>query len=365
MTPPKYVGVILAHTNANFRLFLNGVLDYVNRNGGWSLDLRTGRRNERPASAAELVRCNGVIANELAASTIRRLRGNGVPVILISTGKRASRDVPVVHSDNPAIARAAAEYLLGKRCASYAYVPEYGARWSAERGRAFAAELAKAGQRLNVLEDGDAASLGARLAALPRPVAVFAACDMKSRDVLDACRSADLRIPDDVSILGVDDDELLCRMSSPALSSIPLDFRSAGFRAAEILERMMSGELNGQDAPDILYDRGEVVERLSTQRSISTDMIAARCLDYLQRNFSRPLRVGEIAAELHVGRRTLEKKFREATGKTINAELIRLRIEKATQLLRLPQNSHESIAAACGFYDATHLRVTLRRHGSR
>ena len=94
-------------------------------------------------------------------------------------------------------------------------------------------------------------------------------------------------------------------------------------------------------------------------------MIAAKCLDYLQRNFSRPLRVGEIAAELHVGRRTLEKKFREATGRTINAELIRLRIEKATQLMRSPQNSHESIAAACGFYDATHLRVTLRRHGRR
>jgi len=365
MTSPKLVGVILAHTNANFRLFLHGVLDYVNRNGGWSLDLRTGRRNERPASAAELVRCNGVIANELAASTIRKLRRYGVPVILISPGKRSSCDVPVVHSDNPAIARAAAEYLLGKRCTSYAYVPEYGAHWSAERWRAFASELSKSGQTSNLLDGGDAAALGARLAALPRPVAVFAACDMKSRDVLDACRSAGLRVPDDVSILGVDDDELLCRMSSPALSSIPLDFRSAGFRAAEMLERMMNGELRGEDAPDILYERGEVIERLSTQRSISTDMIAARCLDYLHRNFSRQLRVGEIAAELRVGRRTLEKKFREATGKTINAELIRLRIEKATQLLRSPQNSHESVAAACGFYDATHLRVTLRRHGRR
>ena len=170
-------------------------------------------------------------------------------------------------------------------------------------------------------------------------------------------------MPDDVSILGVDDDELLCRMSSPPLSSIPLDFRGAGFRAAEMLERMMAGALRPEDAPDIIYDRGEVVERLSTQRSMSTDMIAARCLDYLQRNFSRSLRVGEIAAELGMGRRTLEKKFRETTGTTINAEIIRLRLEKARQLMKSSRNSLEQVAAACGFYDATHLRVTLREHG--
>lgn len=360
MATAKNVGVILTHTNETFRLFLHGLLDYVNRRGGWTLDLRTGRRNERPVSMAELLRCDGVIANDLAPATIRELKRHHVPLILLSPGNRTSRGVPIVHSDNAAIARAAADYLLGKQCTTYVYIPEGRAKWSEQRRRGFAEFLRRAGHPLHVLDGDDTTVLGERLSALPRPIAVFAACDMKARDTLDACRRAELKVPDDVSILGVDDDDLLCRMSSPALSSIPLDFRSAGFRAAEMLEKMMTGEIEPSTAPDILYDRGEVIERLSTQRALSADLIVARCLDYLQCHFTRPLRVNEITVELGIGRRTLEKKFREATGTTINAELIRLRLEKATQLMKSSSDSLERIAVACGFYDASHLRATLR-----
>ena len=169
-------------------------------------------------------------------------------------------------------------------------------------------------------------------------------------------------MPDDVLILGVDNNETLCEMSRPTLSSIPLTSYDAGYRAAEILDRVLRGEISTKEMPDIFYTGGPVTERLSTAHSFAYDMLVRRCREVLAQEFSAPIRVSALATRFRVSRRTLETHFRAVTGTTIAEEVTRLRIERAKHLLSTTDKTLTQIADECGFFDISHFSATFLRH---
>ena len=364
-----HVVILLESTYPTHTQILRGILRFTQLHAPWTLDVRTGRAGEPTSFGAEKWKVDGIIANRLPPELSALIRRHRTPTIVMNDIGREVRPIARILCDNAAIARLAAETLAGKGFENFAFVGERsGIHWSVARERVFADEIARRGFpcRVYQADEGGGAEDGRRLQdwlrALPRPTALFAAYDIRARQVLDACHAAGLAVPDDIAILGVDDDEVICETASPALSSIPLSMADAGFRAAELLDRVMSTGRRPRGAADIIFTGTRVVARRSTARDAVADALVRRCRALMEANAGRPFNVADLVASLGVSRRTLETRFRAATGRSLNDEITELRIRRAKTMLAKSALPQSAIAAACGFCDASHLNVIFRRH---
>ena len=364
-----HVVILLESTYPTHTQILRGILRFTQLHAPWTLDVRTGRAGEPTSFGAGKWKVDGIIANRLPPELSALIRRHRTPTIVMNDIGREVRPIARILCDNAAIARLAAETLAGKGFENFAFVGERsGIHWSVARERVFADEIARRGFpcRVYPTDEGGGAENGRRLQdwlrALPRPTALFAAYDIRARQVLDACHAAGLSVPDDIAILGVDDDEVICETAAPALSSIPLSMADAGFRAAELLDRVMSTGRRPRGAADIIFTGTHVAARRSTARDAVADALVRRCRALMEANVGRPFNVADLVASLGVSRRTLETRFRAATGRSLNDEITELRIRRAKTMLAKSALPQSAIAAACGFCDASHLNVIFRRH---
>ena len=309
------VQISLINAYATHSDMLRGILDYVRSHASWALDLRTGRRDEARDKADDWKSCDGLIVNRTTPELMRLVRTRRLPAVLVSAGPRPGFPGCVLSCDNAPIVSAAVRHLRFRSCAAYAFVGVPGMPWST----------------------------------------------IRAREVEDCCRLAGCRVPDDVMIVGVDNDETLCEMSSPTLSSIPLSTREAGYRAAEILDRAMRGELPADDLPDVTYTGDKVIERQSSEFPFAHDDIVRRCRELIAARFTEALYVSDLARLLNVSRRTLETRYRALTGMSVNQDILSRRIELAKRLLAETDRRQEDIALACGFCDASHLGALFRQ----
>ena len=343
----------------NNRSAMRGILRFAQRTPGWSTTIFTGPFRERTGFALADWPVRGVIAEYENAGAVRWAKARGLPYSLVfPDAEREARD--------EAGGRLAAEHLLSLCIPNFAFLGAAGnPHWSAARRRGFLAALARRGAGCAEFPSrgrGDVRSrLAAWLASLPRPVAVFAAYDVLARQALDSALRTGLDIPGDMAVLGFDDDELLCASSRPALSSIGVDVARIGETAAAALDAMMRGLRRIRREPPETALR--LVTRGSTARrpAGAGDRLAGRCLAAVDARFAQRLTVGALAKELGVSRRTLETRFKAATGGTVRAAILDRRIARAKELLRTGGNTLDDIAAACGFCDASHLGLVFRR----
>lgn len=357
------IAIFLTNAYTTHAAMLRGILSYSRTHTNWALELKSGRRGEAPLADFDWSTCDGAFVYGTTPAILRRIRQRHLPVVLVTSDDVPSFPGCALHCDNAPIAATAAHHLLARHCAAYAFMHVPGMSWSRERGSIFADMIAHEG--LPCRHASGRAALQRLIAHAPKPLGIFAADDIRAREVLDVCQAVGCSVPDDVVVLGVDDDETLCEMSNPTLSSIPLSSQDAGYRAAEILDRMLRGELSPEDHPRVTYTGTTVVERQSTARSFARDMLVRRCRDLLASDFASPLRVGDLARSLGVARRTLETHFRAVTGVSVADEITRLRIEHAKKLLATTSRTQERIALDCGFCDASHLGAVFRRHLGR
>ena len=258
------------------------------------------------------------------------------------------------------VAREAATNLAVRQSfASFGYVnaPE-GKSWSSERGEFFREALAERGLGCAVFPPRRR-GLGAWIAALPRPAAICAANDPTARAVADAALAHGLRIPEDVAVLGIDDDPKFCLGASPALSSVVQDFESCGYQAAEALQLLMDGNTSG---PALLrYGARGVSIRESTLSSSPYANLVQRAFEYIDANACDPtFGVDAVAQHLGVSRRLLDMRFRQLGQKPVHAVLLARRLEQARLLLEQGDLSIESITSACGFVNRTHLKKLFK-----
>ena len=296
-----------------------------------------------------IVNC-GPGTNDLPAGTFGAL-----PVVYIDRPAHRLRPTDsCIYHDSSATARLAADELLSLGCANHLYVG-YDAPndWDVERERAYAEALAARGMRCHVLRLnrskirlGDVRRLSAWLGSFDGPRAVFAAADVVSEQVVEACRLARLDIPDDVAIIGVDNDLNICEHSIPSLSSIEPDFVLAGRESAKALERLMRGD--GQPTRRI-YGPLQLVRRESTRRIATADRGVASALELIRRKACDGLTVPDVALCFACSRRMAEIRFRNATGHTISDEIKARRIEKAKELLSETRAKISAVANFCGY----------------
>ena len=356
------VAIILAGPHLSHMQMLRGILRYTQLHTPWTLDVRTGRDGEPNGFDEATWRYDGIIVGRTQPNLERLARRHRTPAVLLNDIGPSLKPVARIKPDNASLARMAAEFLAERGFANFAYVGAKGdLDWSQERGKAFAAEAEAHGCKCMVFSAG--ANLSKWLFALPKPSAVFASDDTRAREVLDACAEAGIAVPDEIAILGVDNDDVLCETSSPALSSIAMTTEEAGYRAAETLDAAMSSGGAGRrgEAETITYAAKEVVERRSTVRDTTRDELARRCRAMIEANVTRHFGVADLAKSLFVSRRTLETRFRAATGRTVGEEIAEQRVRRAKTLLSQSRMTQAQIAKACGFTDASHMNVVFRR----
>jgi LacI family transcriptional regulator len=276
-----------------------------------------------------------------------------------------------VRSDDEAIAHWAADHLLELGLANFAYygMPRRGMDvWAQARYETFQRRLRERGFACHRFSGKHYAArnwsrmlgeLVRWLRSLPRPIGIMACNDSCARRLLEACRQLRLRVPEDVAVLGVDNDELTCELAMPPLSSIAQGAEQIGYRAAELLDELMARTRRGPThlvvAPLCL------VRRQSTELVTIDDRLIARALDFIQARAMDPVGVADVVRHVDVSRSTLETRFRARLGRSVHEALQRVRLQTARRLLLTTQLPLDDVARRSGFRTVHYLCHVFRR----
>ena len=373
---PK-IAIVLPHNLKEDRAAYRGVLEGARRLGPWRCLLTEGRLDEQTLGLGRLG-IDGAIVHEMARRAATALAARHIPVVLFEPYpdmRRAGHPfakAPYVSLDSRAVGAMAADYYLKRGYKSFAYVGEpEELHWSDERRDGFAGALAAAGfpcavyggpysERERKRWSTERPRLVRFLKGLPGPTAVLAAMDARAVLVLDACAEAGLRVPEDIAILGVDDDPILCEAAPVTLSSVRTGRFRMGQKAAEMLDAMLHGrapELREAAMPPL-----GVVTRESTGYDAMSDPTIARAISFV-RSHAGAKRIGvrEVAAAVGCSRRYLELAFRNKLGSSVKDILLRTEIERIQLLLERTDLTIGEIAAACGFLRDSYLAVLFKR----
>jgi LacI family transcriptional regulator len=370
--------VIFSKTDVTHRQMLKGILEFARGKCLPPWEVQLDQRNIYRRSAGELKNggFSGIIAAVGNSSDRRRYLDTGLPTVLFEPTlaglhhyRRRERNV-TVFNDHAAEGRAAAEYYLKRGYKSFAYVGTAKTTvWSRERQRGFAARLEKDGMSAAVYpepEQRDAADFIAEapklsrwLKRLPKATALFAAHDERALQVLSAAARAGISIPQQLAILGVDDDELICTTASPPLSSIPVNAEETGWRIAKTMHDLLE---NRNPEPVIRTCHTRVTTRQSTDAFALTDPFVARALAFALKNLDKPIGVKEMADAANCSRRTLQMKMLSALHLTPQEELSRLRREHAAKLLKETALPIAEVARLTGYCSPSHMNTQLKRH---
>jgi len=274
--------------------------------------------------------------------------------------------LPRVAADNPGIGRLGAEHFIGlghRNCAWFGLAsnPATRARYFAYRDTLAAAGIDCI--RLDAVNPQDAGYITERLHKLPKPCAIYTKSDYDSAWIANLCYDAGLRVPDDIAILGADDNPLICESQSVTLSSVRYDLSRIGYEGAAMIDQLMKGEALDEKLKLIPPDG--ITVRQSTDALAVTDELIRTVLRYLQNNLRLTLGTDAIAEKLGISRRSLELRFREQMHRSIREHLIHLRIESAKHQLKNTREPIETIAALTGFCNAPHFSRTFKQHVGR
>jgi LacI family transcriptional regulator len=353
--------VLLVETARSFgREFLSGVARYARRHGPWSFQISPGDFAQSLPSTKQW-KADGIIARIPDRRVAEAILKAHVPTIALGLSDEQLlpdsplANLPEVSSNAEHVAQLAIEFFLERRMRNFAYVGVEGRSWSRRRCDAFRAQLAAKGLDVHVFPcprqgvpwEKEMPVMSKWLLTLPTPVALFACNDDRGRQVLEACRAAGLRVPEDVAVLGVDNDVVFCELSDPPLSSIALNAETAGYRAAELLDDMMSGRVRGHRKVPVEAVR--VVMRRSTEVVAVDDADVSAALQIIHQQPGRPLRVKDIANDLAVSRRFLERRFKSLMGRTILDEIQQARLDHAKRLLLETAHPIATVAEMSGF----------------
>jgi LacI family transcriptional regulator len=201
--------------------------------------------------------------------------------------------------------------------------------------------------------------LSAWIQDLPKPVGIMACDDDCGHGALEACRQAGVDVPEEVAVIGVDNDELFCELADPPLSSVALNAEHGGYRAAQLLDRLMRGRVQARQS--IIVEATQEIARRSTEVKVFDGPEVSAALSFLHRNRSKDFTVDDVAKAIGISRRNLEIKFRKSVGRTILAEIQRIRLDHVKRMLRETDLPIPRIAEASGFNSASYLTQAFRK----
>ena len=372
MHHPPRVALLVETSLASGRDILRGIGRYVRECGPWSIYHEPRSLEEAAPAWLRTWRGDGIIAriqNRRIAAAVAATRLPAIDVLGVVSHDR----LPLVHVDNAAIAQLAADHLLDRGFRHFGYCGLSGINWSDQRRDAFASRVAERGGQCSVYTlarrrarmswEDEQDGLAAWLTTLPRPVGIMACNDPRGQKVLEACRRLGLKVPEEVAVIGVDNDEPVCEIADPPLSSVLPDPTRLGFEAAKLLDRMIrSGHRPRR--PLFLPPVG-IVTRQSTDVLAIDDAELVAALRLIREESCEGLSVSDVVRKLSVSRSTLQRQFKAILGRTVHDEIVATRLARAKQLLAETDLPIAAIARRCGFRHQEYLGYVFRTRGGQ
>jgi LacI family transcriptional regulator len=366
----RSVALIIETSNAYARGLLDGIIAYQREHELWSIYVGEQERGAKPPVWLKNWRGDGIIARIETDSIASAVRRTKLPTVDVSAA-RLVKDIPWVETDDCEIARLAARHLVDRGFRTLAYCGEPQFNWSRWREQSFLDFAEAAGCRHSVFHgksryDDDYSwtrerrRLKAWVEALPKPIGVMACYDFKGQQLLDICRELNVAVPEQVAVIGVDNDARLCRLCTPPLSSVIPDTHRTGYEAAQLLDRMMRGEM--VDTAATLMPPLGIAERQSTDVYAVDDPDLVTALRYIREHACDAITVADVLRVVPLSRRMLEQRFLKLMGHTPHAEITRIRMERAGRLLRETSLPLAEIARRAGFADPLYLSRAFKKH---
>lgn len=361
---PFRVLVTLQLSNEAGRMRLNGLHRFLSEGYDWDLELlRTKWDFLNSEISTQPLTYDGYFFGVSEMSKLDSARKCQVrPVVFVDYPDdsilKESDFTVFIHNDDNEIAKEVLRNILPlHKIKSFGFVPSRSpARWSTERHKSLSERMRKAGHDLIAYEESgnDRQALANWLVSLQRPACVVAAYDDRARDVADACRDANLRIPDDITLLGIGNDEQVCEMQRPELSSVAIDFEQEGYRAARELQAMMIARRKPARHEIRCGVKGTILRTSLPGNTV--EALVKRAHAYIERHALEGIDVRDVVSHLRISRRLADLRFREGTGTTILEAILSKRLEEVSRLLRNTKLPMSEIASLCGYRDANYLK---------
>lgn len=360
--------------SASGRDMLSGVFDYVNEGHRWNIRVMQDPHDFTEADVRALAagKVDGVIARLFADSPVcRALAASPVPAVINTDPAPAKlksvRNTTFLRLGNLAIGEEAARYFASRGAfRSYGFYSRHaGLYWSDRREQGFLRTIRQGEHTCSSLhDDGASPSPKAQdwVRRLPKPAAVFAACDDDALALMETCRAAEIAIPDQLALLGVDNDEFLCSLAKPPLSSIEPDHVGIGHIAAQELTRLLSGRACDGREIELTRSVKRLVERGSSRGVPPAGHLIREALAFIRRNACAGIGPKDVAEHLGVSRRLMDLRFRQIQKRTVLETILDIRLAEVKRRLERTSEPLGEIARDCGFGSAARLANVFRAH---
>jgi LacI family transcriptional regulator len=367
--------LLIESSRSGGRQILQGIAEYVRIHPHWSVFWREQSLHEPVPRQLAKWKANGLIARIESHKRVGQIKRLGLPTVDV-LGWHPIPGVPRFGNDQEAVVRLAVDYLCQLGFQQFAYCGLAGLMFSDMRGLHFAERVRRLGypvwlyrgpEERRPLGYAEAVteqlfhtdSLGRWLKELPKPVGLMACNDMCAQQLLAICHDFKVRVPEEVAVIGVDNDEMLCQLSATPLSSVVLNNTKAGYEAAALLDRMIQGEKPAIE--EVRMAPVGVVTRRSTETLAISEPDVAAALQFIRTRATDGITVADVLEHVALSASTLKRRFAAYVGRSPKEEMLRVQLEHAKKLLATTSLSLQEISRLAGFHQVEWLCKLFRR----
>jgi LacI family transcriptional regulator len=355
------------------RQLLRGISQYASLYGPWNFYTaqpfyyNESGQQRHVMSIIRQIGADGIIMRESA--DVEEVKQSGVPAIVSTYTREKFEGLVSIVGDCEGAGRLAAEHLLARGFKHFAYCGLDDMYWSHDRRKGFEQRLSQSGYGVHVYQQprsklkrlwrNEQAIMLEWLKQLPNPIGLMACTDDRAQNVSEACKVAGIQIPDEIAIIGVDNDELACGLSNPPLSSVALNANRAGYEAAAKLDALMKGDANTDCI--IVANATHIAARQSTDILAIEDSEVATAVRYIRENVKKSIQISDVVESTVLSQRALQQRFRKVLGRTIHDEINRVRTDHICRILLDTKKSVSQIAVELDFSGDDHIARYFRK----
>jgi LacI family transcriptional regulator len=366
------VALFIETSRAYGRGLCLGIAEYARSHGDWNFLIQ--ERDLRGGIPEWLADWNGDgILCRLSDPELAELFAHAKCPVVDLYGQIRHPDIPFLDTDATAVAEMAARFFVNSAFSNFAYCGFPGLWFSDDREAAFEKEISRFGAKLHIyqppvawsvtdvarreaLHPSGSPELAMWIRSLPPRTAILACNDVRAQQLVKMAAQIDRRIPEDLAVMGVDDDLLICELCTPRLTSIQPDTHTLGYTAAHWLHQLMLGKKTPYR--ELLLPPLQITERASTDTIASDDEVLVKALRFIRDHAHERIDATKVIQHVGLARSSVETRFRSILGRTIKAEITRARVNRAAILLRETSMKLDEVAHACGFATSSHfLRI--------
>ncbi len=373
MSKIPHVALLIETSREYGRGLLRGVASYQQDHGPWSIYFEPQGLGDTPPSWINDWNGDGIIARVNSPAVAEMLKSTGIPTVDLR-GAIPDLGLPYLGVDNYQIAKVAYDHLkdLGLKHFAYCGTPrrenlkqnlrgDYFNELVEEDGGKCSNWLGEQQQLRAPSWEDQQQEIAAWLKSLPKPVGIMTCHDDRGQQVLDACRRANISVPDSVALISVDNDPHLCNLCTPPMTSIDLNPSRIGYMASQLLAKMMNGEEPEEKIILLGPPRG-IAARRSTEMLAIEDPQVEAAIRYIREHAVEGVRVSQVVENSAQNSSTLERRFKKILGRTIKAEITRVRLERAKLLLAETDFTIVKIASRVGFTEAKYFCEVFKKY---